>query len=201
VDQLKKYGRIISGFDSEGHMYLGSDHEEMSWNCRSTVAIRQGWAEWRKTVIASAGFALSLLYMKGQIAARKSEDRRVAELVQIALDYLRNQELAHHTDPVSNPHPFLSSTQLRDAILMDEHSVAKRRRFWGRVERVVEGNANVQTNMEEIHGDEVRVWHWVGSSGLMSPAAKRVQAQSPDTSYDTSSQLEMTEGTHRRFIA
>jgi len=94
------------------------------------------------------------------------EDKRVAELVQLALATLRNQEMAHHTDPVSAPAPYLSSLQLRDLVLQDEHSVAARARLWARVERVVEGNANVRANLEEVPGgDELRVWRWVGGPG------------------------------------
>ena len=37
------------------------------------------------------------------------------------------------------------------------------------VERVVEGNANVRTNLEEVEGgDEQRVWQWVGSAAKLS---------------------------------
>lgn len=87
-------------------------------------------------------------------------------MVQIALDTLRNQELAHHTDPVTSPQPFLSSLQLRDLILQDEHSISSRRRLWDQVERVVESNANVRANLEEVQGgDELRVWRWVGGAG------------------------------------
>jgi hypothetical protein len=100
----------------------------------------------------------------------------VAELVQIALDTLRNQELAHHTDPVTAPQPYLSSLQLRDLILQDEHSILVRRRVWDQVERVVEGNANVRANLEEVQGgDELRVWRWVGSTS--GPEIRKVQFQ------------------------
>ena len=96
-------------------------------------------------------------------AQARTEDKRVAELVQLTLATLRNQEMAHHTDPVTAPAPYLSSLQLRDLVLQDEHSVAARARLWKRVERVVEGNANVRANLEEVHGgDELRVWRWVG---------------------------------------
>ena len=99
------------------------------------------------------------------------EDKRVAALVQVALDMLRNQEMAHHTDPISAPYAYLSSLQLRDLVMQDEHSVGARRRLWDRVERVVEGNANVRVNLEEVEGgDELRVWRWVGGAGR-----KRVQ--------------------------
>lgn len=68
------------------------------------------------------------------------------------------------------PRPYLSSLQLRDLVLQDVHDVSKRRRLWSRVERVVEGNANVRTNLQEVEGgDEQRVWEWVGSSGKTLP--------------------------------
>jgi len=88
---------------------------------------------------------------------------RVSGLVQTALDQLRQQETAYYTDPVTYRHPYLSSLHLRDLILRDEHSVATRKRVWDRVERVVENNANVRVNMEEVGGDEVKVWSWIGS--------------------------------------
>ena len=115
-------------------------------------------------------FVATIFLVKAQVLARRTETQRVSELVQIALDTLRNLELAHHTDPVTTPHPYLSSLQLRDLILQDEHSVPTRRRLWDRVEAIVESNANVRVNLEEIHGgDEARVWRWVGSSGAISP--------------------------------
>lgn len=111
-------------------------------------------------------------------AYRHIQDKRVAELVQIALDALRNQELAHHTDPVTAPQPYLSSLQLRDLILQDEHSVSTRRTLWNQVERVVEGNANVRANLEEIPGgDEMRVWRWVGNAGKAS-GVRTIEGQS-----------------------
>lgn len=224
VDELTKYGRLISDYDSEyvctrslllfvgphlfcvnsrGNMYLASDHEVMSWNCRATVAVRNSWVEWRSKIFGmehvpplsqtfsldggaycehagAIGAVLVALYLRAQSAVRSAEARRVSELVQIALDELRNQELAHHTDPVTAPQPYLSSLQLRDLILQDEHSVPKRSRLWDRVERIVESNANVRANLEELRGgDEARVWRWVGSSGLISPSKRAQHGQTP----------------------
>jgi len=100
------------------------------------------------------------------VTQKQKEKRRIAGLVQVALDTLRNQELAHYTVPITAPQPYLSSIQLRDLVLQDEHSVPVRRRLWERVERVVESNANVRANLEELEGgDETRVWRWVGSTG------------------------------------
>jgi Man1-Src1p-C-terminal domain len=166
----------------------------LTWNCALTVKSREMWSEWRSTVLGECclirwkhpksfndvhelGFivTIAVYYTSKHYRARSVvENRRVAELVQIALDTLRNQELAHHTDPIIAPQPYLSSLQLRDVILQDEHSISERRKLWDKVERVVEGNANVRTNLEEVRGgDEMRVWRWVGGSGLR----KRLQLQ------------------------
>lgn len=114
---------------------------------------------------------MGLLALKTRRAQNAIENERIASLVQIALDLLRNQELAHHTEPITAPQPFLSSLQLRDLVLQDEHSVRARKRLWEKVERVVEGNANVRTNLEEVEGgDEMRVWRWVGNTGKTLPS-------------------------------
>ena len=132
--------------------------------------------------LGMVGLFLFGLYGKAQLAARREEKQRVAELVQIALEELRNQEMRHHTDPVTTPHSYLSSVQLRDLILQDEHNPHRRRRLWDPVERIIEGNANVRVSLEELRGgEEGRVWTWVGNSGLASPSKKRVSLplQSP----------------------
>lgn len=121
-------------------------------------------------------FALNVL--RRSRAQRQIEAKRVGELVQITLDTLRNQELAHHTDPVTAPQPYLSSLQLRDLILQGEHSISARKRLWDQVERVVESNANVRANLEEVQGgDELRVWRWVGTAGRSPEYRKRVQTE------------------------
>jgi len=105
-----------------------------------------------------------------------AENKQIAELTQIVLDTLRNQELAHYTDPITAPQPYLSSLQLRDLILQDGSSIPQRRRLWDRVERAVESNSNVRANLEEIRGgDEMRVWRWVGSVGSGLDIQKRVK--------------------------
>lgn len=105
-------------------------------------------------------------------ARNAKENDRVAILAQSALNLLRSQELAHYTDPITAPHPYLPSLQLRDLILQDEPSTGTRRRLWAKVERVVEENTNVRTNLEEVEGgNEERVWRWVGSTGKSLPQA------------------------------
>ena len=113
-------------------------------------------------------------YLRLRRAANIEQKQKTAELVQIALEMLRNQEMAFHIDPVTTPHPYISPMQLRDHILESEHDERIRQRMWAPVERVVEGNANVRVNLEELRGgEETRVWNWVGTSGFASPVKKR----------------------------
>ena len=113
---------------------------------------------------------MSIVYVHHRQGQKAIENKQVASLVAVALDSLRNQELAHHTDPVMNPRPYLSSLQLRDLVLQDVHDVSQRKRLWSRVERVVEANANVMTSSQEVDGGyEQRGWEWVGGAGKTLP--------------------------------
>jgi Man1-Src1p-C-terminal domain len=127
------------------------------------------------------GALIFTLYLKAKMATRKAENKRVAELVQIALDTLRNQEMNYYSDPATYMNPYIPSLQLRDLVLQEEHSIPVRTRLWNKVERIVEGNANVRASLEELRsGEEARTWRWVGSSGYVSPKKKRVSPfQSP----------------------
>ncbi|KAF5380842.1 hypothetical protein D9615_003921 [Tricholomella constricta] len=174
IQQLIQWGGVIIGEDRKNLRYVAHRTADLTWDCVVTVKAREIWAEWRATVFGIVLVILSLLFGRARTAQKRVESKRVADLVQIALDTLRNQELAHHTDPVTVPQPYLSSLQLRDLILQDEHSIASRSRLWDQVERVVEGNANVRANLQEIHGgDEMRVWRWVGSANRGAGARRQ----------------------------
>lgn len=108
-----------------------------------------------------------IFWLRKRYVYQKAEMNRVVELVQVALDTLRNQEMAHHVDPVSTAYSHLSSIHLRDLILQEEHSVPTRRRLWDKVEKIVESNANVRATMEELEGGDIgRVWQWVGNTAI-----------------------------------
>jgi len=172
VQQLLQWGGVFMGEDTDGKRYLAHRTPNMGLDCAIRVKARETWAEWQRSILGSALVILSGWVFRRRRAQNVVENERVASLVQVALELLRNQELAHHTDPVTAPQPYLSSLQLRDLVLQEEHSVSARRRLWERVERVVESNTNVRTNLEEVQGgDELRVWRWVGNAGAISPGS------------------------------
>ncbi|KAI0670461.1 Man1-Src1p-C-terminal domain-containing protein [Trametes maxima] len=170
VQQLLQWGGVFMGEDTTGKRYLAHKTPIMSWECALRVKARESWAQWQKSILGTVFSVLAVIYARHRQTRKAVEDERVAALVTVALECLRNQEFAHHADPVMEPRPYLSSLRLRDLVLQDVHSVSERKRLWARVERVVEGNANVQTNLEEVEGgDEQRVWRWVGSAGRTLP--------------------------------
>jgi hypothetical protein len=107
---------------------------------------------------------VATIILKQRSATRRIQSKHTAELAQIALDTLRNQEMSYYTDPARAPAPYLPVDQLRDLVLQDEPSVKTRAAVWSRVAAVVEANANVRANLEETAtGDEMRVWRWLGT--------------------------------------
>ncbi|KAI0798070.1 Man1-Src1p-C-terminal domain-containing protein [Abortiporus biennis] len=166
IQQLVQWGGVFLGEDADGKRYLAHRTPHMDLGCSIKVKARESWQMWRNEVFALATLMISISAFRRRRTQLSIENKRVSTLIPVALDYLRNQELAHHTDPITTPQAYLSSLQLRDLILQDEHSVSTRTRIWEQVERIVEANANVRTNLEEVEsGDEMRVWRWVGSAG------------------------------------
>lgn len=114
--------------------------------------------------LAALFTGLLVMAARSKLARKALERRRVRGLVKDALDRIREQEARHYLDPVGYPSAVLSSLQLRDEVMADEHSIATRQRLWQQVEKIVEENSNVRSNMEIMpSGDEGRVWTWIGS--------------------------------------
>ncbi|KAF7294966.1 MSC domain-containing protein [Mycena indigotica] len=166
IQQLTRFEEIIIGEDvSSKQRFVALKTPALSWDCKIIVQSRAVWTEWQLVVYAIIGVTCLMLYGRHRRTQNATENAKVAELVQTALDTLKEQDRAYHSDPLSASVPYLSSLQLRDVVLADEHSVSRRTKLWSRVEKVVEGNANVRVNLEEVDGgDEMRVWRWIGAA-------------------------------------
>jgi Man1-Src1p-C-terminal domain len=103
-------------------------------------------------ILATSGAYLR--YMSNRAASQ--EAKLVARRV-----FNELSDHAHHGDD-----NFVSVTQLRDSVLRDEFSSARRQRVWRGVEKLVEQNANVRTKVGALgSGDVGRGWRWIGSGG------------------------------------
>ncbi|KEP50696.1 sulfide-quinone oxidoreductase [Rhizoctonia solani 123E] len=163
LNDLEKYGWVERSTDSKGDQWVASKRSSMGAVCRIKVGARETWSEWQMHFYTLIATVISALWTRSKIASKRHESRRIAELAAVALDLVRNQEIAHHTDAVRSPHAYVSSLHLRDMVLQEEHNVHKRMRLWSKVAKIVEGNANIRANVEEVAGDETRVWRWVGA--------------------------------------
>ncbi|KAH7096109.1 Man1-Src1p-C-terminal domain-containing protein [Auriculariales sp. MPI-PUGE-AT-0066] len=165
ITKLEKHSLVISKSDASGSKYVAAKRDQTNLSCAVRIHARDTWKQWRAAVVAAILSILAAMYGRRKLVFRAQEKAEVARLVQTSLDTLRNQEVGYNADPASVRAPYLSPAQLRDWVLQDEHSVSARKRLWKQVERVVEGNANVRTNVEEVDGgEETRVWKWVGAS-------------------------------------
>ncbi|THH12753.1 hypothetical protein EW146_g7396, partial [Bondarzewia mesenterica] len=109
MKQLTAWGSVFTSKDSEGREFIAHRTPDLDFACKVTVKTRELWQTWRLHIGAVVLAIAIIKYLQRRRANRQTESKRVAELVQVALDMLRNQELAHHTDPISAPHVYLSS--------------------------------------------------------------------------------------------
>jgi hypothetical protein len=102
--------------------------------------------------------SLSLYYKLQSDRATTTEAKRLATRV-----------FAELTDIAAADDDFVSITQLRDSVLRDEFSSARRKKVWGKVEQLVEQNSNVRTKVGAVSSGGVgRGWRWIGSEGAGS---------------------------------
>ena len=87
---------------------------------------------------------------------------RVPGLVAGTLDRLATQAARHERKLAAEP--WISAGQLRDDVLREEFSIARREDIWKNVRKVVEMNANVRASVREGRAGEIsRVWEWIGN--------------------------------------
>jgi len=124
------------------------------------------------------------------IIRRRKDTRMINGLVQNVLTKLSDQAHYHYVDPVIYPDPFLPELHLRDLLLADVHSPARRQEIWTKVENVVERNSNVRASSREVRGELHRVWEWIGSSSVYTHQAGSYQHRHQDQYFGQQPQQE-----------
>ncbi|KAJ5387615.1 hypothetical protein N7509_010156 [Penicillium cosmopolitanum] len=85
-----------------------------------------------------------------------------------ALVLARRKDIArlHSTHAGGAMEPYIPIGQMRDDVLRSELHGKRREELWRRVQRIVEGNANVRAAVRESRsGDVARSWEWIGGIG------------------------------------
>ncbi|KAI7951355.1 hypothetical protein MJO28_007039 [Puccinia striiformis f. sp. tritici] len=148
--------RWLSTFDS--------DQLDMNFTCRIKLGLFKIIKKFKSILISIFLVFLAWVYGSLKIKKYRQEKIKVRELVDLALIKLRDESWIHHTNPSLSPNPpRLASAQLRDLILSYDHDPLNRQKLWKKVEKIVEGNSNVRTKVDEVRGQSCKVWEWIGS--------------------------------------
>lgn len=107
-------------------------------------------------------------YGRHRITSGRETERKAKQLASLALEKLGIQAALHAQEPETYQDNYISMAQLRDDVLRDEFSATRRKKLWEKVQKKVEGNANVRPMVREGRtGDVGRVWEWVGAVGML----------------------------------
>jgi len=158
---LKPFNEVGHCIDSDGHQWIMASTGDLSLGCRLKKAGYQFADNHKGKGVSLLGTIGLILYLRSLLSQKRSENEIVRELVG---ESLRLLQIEHQFAPA----------HLRDLVLVDEHSSARRRRLWSKVEPIVEDNSNVRTRQAEQRGETLRVWEWVGvNTPQQLPAGRR----------------------------
>lgn len=158
--------------------WFAAETAEMPMSCRLRLAAIRALKRHKAGLSTILALAAALVWARYKLRTRRSDAELVRHLVQVALRQLQQQERSHYADPVHVPFPHVVPSHMRDLILQDEHSPRRRAELWKRVEKIVEGNANVRVADVEQYGEEMRGWLWTGPSGRIE--AGQAMSASPE---------------------
>lgn len=90
----------------------------------------------------------------------KSERQKQEYLVGLIRERLSLQASIASSNP--SKRPYLPSVHIREALL-PRYNMSKRISIWNHVSKKIESDSNVRVRNEEIKGEILRVWEWLGS--------------------------------------
>ena len=129
-------------------------------------------------LFASAG------YTRRTIASGRDADARAKQFASLALDRLATQAALSVQDPDRVPEAGIDMSQLRDDVLRHEFPMSRRQKLWEKVQKRVEGNANVRPMVRQGRsGDVGRMWEWVGALSAIEAAPSYDGARRESSRY------------------
>ncbi|SCV67100.1 BQ2448_5746 [Microbotryum intermedium] len=158
---LQDHGEVLAMVDRDKIWYAATS-ADMPLRCKLRLAAWRQAREHTGLLTALLAMIATCLYARLAWARHVHEASHLHRLVHSALVLLRKQAEQSRIEGVVTSEPAIAQSHLRDLILQEEHSPARRERLWTQVARVVEGNANVRAKEVELAGEELRAWEWTG---------------------------------------
>ncbi|KAJ5089801.1 hypothetical protein N7532_008485 [Penicillium argentinense] len=136
----------------------------LPFTCATRRYVRLALLAYRLPLSLLALTIVGLAYARARVRARRKDIARVPDLVATSLDRLATQAALYARGGAMEP--YIPIGQMRDDVLRSELHGKRREELWRRVQRVVEGNANVRAAVRESRsGDVARSWEWIGGIG------------------------------------
>ncbi|QIW98751.1 hypothetical protein AMS68_004269 [Peltaster fructicola] len=169
LGELQAVEDITSSADTIGNPTLRSSSlARVPISCAIRRSLRETLRRYVWTLVMLAFLASGGAYGRQRITSSRFEEKKAKELASLALRKLSEQASLHAVEPDTWEEGYISVAQLRDDVLRDEFSATRRKKIWEKVQKKVEGNANVRPMVREGRGGDVgRVWEWIGARGAI----------------------------------
>jgi hypothetical protein len=108
--------------------------------------------------------AIAIIMLRNYLREREAERRRVSECTSAVFARLKEQKRLAETDTNGLTVKFVPVPYLLSHLLVAEQPphTAKYNRVKSAVERIVESNPLVRAKQNNVDGEIMRVWEWVG---------------------------------------
>ncbi|KAJ9125446.1 hypothetical protein QFC22_000407 [Naganishia vaughanmartiniae] len=163
VKDLLAYDNIGIARLDNGTTYYAATRSVIPTSCALKIKTAKEAKQHKKEIGLLSFISALTLLLQNRYKQKKAEDAQVKELVAISLAKLQDRKHLHFTEPETASEPYLRPDQMRDDVLILVPQ-AQRKHLWARVQGVVESNANVQVDEQEVFGDVWKTWEWVGST-------------------------------------
>jgi hypothetical protein len=178
--------RLVSTNDgSKRLIFTTSASPTLALSCRLRLYTLAILTQYYPLLLSLGLCGIGLLSLSHFIKSRGRRNEIITHLLQDVLTALHRQAMDFKSGVASLPG--IPTTQLRDHFIVPVAGVdaegrtlwagEEARGVWEGVRRRVCGNANVRETVMRVEGEEMEVWQWVGSGGLVPGSAKAVRVK------------------------
>ncbi|OQO11474.1 hypothetical protein B0A48_03201 [Cryoendolithus antarcticus] len=166
LGEIQNADEIISASDGiTGFTLRSTSLARIPLACAVRRSLRQTFRRYLWQALSLLALLSLGAYTRYRITDGKKTEVQAQELARLALRKL--SERASLAGWGEESEAWISMAQLRDDVLRDEFSGTKRKNLWTKVQKKVEGNANVRPMVREGRtGDVGRVWEWIGARSI-----------------------------------
>ncbi len=89
-----------------------------------------------------------------------AKQAKLNKICNVVIEKLKHQQKLAIQDETGLTKSYVGSIQLRDLLLQSNKNKSK---AWKEIEKKVESNTNVRSQILEMYGEIMRTWEWIGN--------------------------------------